>query len=656
MCGICGKFFFDREASVSEVLVKNMADAIAHRGPDDEGFYISGQIGLGFRRLSIIDLGGGHQPLSNEDGTVWIVFNGEIYNYQALRRELIAKGHTFRTKTDTEVIVHLYEEYGTDCVQHLRGMFAFAIWDARERALFLARDRVGIKPLYYFVDKKFLAFGSELKAILADPAILREVDTELIDRFLTYYYMPGGQTLLRNLFKLEPGHTLLAKDGTFEVRRYWDLNFSESDVSQPTRDFEQQLLELLDETVQLHMISDVPVGFLLSGGLDSTAMLSFAAQKTDKAISTFTVGFSSDGVVDERPFARLAAEQFGSKHYELSISSEDFARFLPSYVWHMEEPVCEPPAIALYYISKLASQHVKVLVSGEGGDEAFAGYENYRNIFWFEQMKAALGPLQRPIAQGMTLLGRKLNSRVFTKYGARMGVPFGDYYFSRTSSPFELFPRERSNLYSEAMAERVNADQSVMVTREYLSKAANYGLLNKMLYVDTKTWLPDDLLVKADKMTMANSVELRVPLLDHKVLEFAAGLPRDQKVRRLTMKYLAKRALRRRVPKAILSRRKAGFPVPYRAWLRTNLVDWVSEILLDPRTLGRGYFRQDMVEKLIKLNSNGADYSKELFSLVVLELWHRTFADWDSAMTPVEVGPLAVPASCLGVSQQGEVR
>ncbi len=656
MCGICGKLFFDREAFVSGVLVKDMADAIAHRGPDDEGFYISGQIGLGFRRLSIIDLSGGHQPLSNEDGTIWIVFNGEIYNYQTIRRELIAKGHIFKTRSDTEVIVHLYEEYGTDCVQQLRGMFAFAIWDGREQALFLARDRVGIKPLYYFAGKKFLSFGSELKAILADPAIPREVDPELIDRFLTYYYMPGGETLLRNLFKLEPGHTLLAKNGKFEVRRYWDLTFSDSDLRQSTRDFEEQLIELLDETVQLHMISDVPVGFLLSGGLDSTAMLSFAAQKTDKAISTFTVGFSSDGVVDERPFARLAAEQYGSKHYELSISSADFAEFLPSYVRHMEEPVCEPPAIALYYISKLASQHVKVLVSGEGGDEAFAGYQNYRNIFWFENMKAALGPLQRPMGLGMTLLGKMLRSRVLTKYGARMGVPFEEYYLSRTSSPFEFFPRERANLYSEAMAGHIDANRSVIVTQQYLSRAADYSLLNKMLYVDTNTWLPDDLLIKADKMTMANSVELRVPLLDHKVLEFAAGLPRNQKIRRWTMKYLAKKALRRRVPEAILGRRKAGFPVPYRAWLRTSLRDWVSEILLDRRTLSRGYFQKRMVEELINLNLKGDDYSKEIFSLVVLELWHRTFADRGTVTSPAEIGLLAVPASHLGVSQLSRIK
>ena len=651
MCGICGKFMFDAESEVSEGLVRAMANTIAHRGPDDEGFYVSGQIGLGFRRLSIIDLSGGHQPLSNEDGTVWVVFNGEIYNYQALRRELIGKGHDLKTVSDTEVIVHLYEEYGPDCVQHLRGMFAFAIWDGVKKELFLARDRVGIKPLYYFLDKNFLAFGSEMKAVLVDPSIPREIAPELIDRFLTYYYVPGRQTLIRNLFKLEPGHTLLAKNGKCEIRRYWDLEFSESAVEGSQHELEERLIELLDETVQLHMISDVPVGFLLSGGIDSTAMLSFAAQKTAKPISTFTIGFSSDAVVDERPFARLAAERYGSKHYELSISPADFAAFLPSYVWHMEEPVCQPPAIALYYISKLATKHVKVLISGEGGDEAFAGYETYRNIFWFEHIKAAFGPLQKPVGLGMGMLGRILRSRVITQYGARMGVPFEDYYQSRTSSPFEFFPRERLNLYSEAMAKHIDSDFSTIVTREHLSRAADFSLFNKMLYVDTNTWLPDELLIKADKMTMANSVELRVPLLDHKVLEFAAGLQRNQKVRRWTMKYLAKKALKGRIPGEILTRRKAGFPVPYELWLRSSLRNWVSEILLDQKSLSRGYFRKGAVEKLINLNAQGANYCREVFSLLVLELWHRTFSDQDSIKSLAEIGRPVVPASDLGVSQ-----
>lgn len=627
MCGICGKYMFDREASVPAGLLREMADSIRHRGPDDEGYYLDGPVGLAFRRLSIIDLSGGHQPLSNEDGTVWIVFNGEIYNYQDLRSDLLARGHSFRTQSDTEVIVHLYEEYGADCVEHLRGMFAFAIWDAREQTLFLARDRVGIKPLYYFVHPRFIAFGSELKAILTDPAVPREVDPRLIDRFLTYYYMPGGETLLKNLFKLEPGHTLTARNGKFEVRRYWDLDYAGPQGSLSGRDLEEQLLELLDQSVQLHMISDVPVGFLLSGGLDSTAMLSLASRKTDKPISTFTIGFASEGVVDERPYARLAAKRFGSAHYEMSISSADFATFLPTYVWHMEEPVCEPPAIALYYISQLARQHVTVLISGEGGDEAFAGYENYRNIFWFERFKSSLGPLRKPVGAGMEILGRAANSRVLKKYGPRMGVSFEQYYQGRTSTPFDFFSREKSSLYSDAMQQHISPGYSVEATRRYVTRAPHSGILNRMLYVDTHTWLPDDLLVKADKMTMANSVELRVPLLDHRVLEFAAALPRTQKVRGWTMKHLLKKALRDRVPEEIVNRRKAGFPVPYRAWLRSGLRHWVKEILLDRGTLERGYFQRGALENLIARNAAGEEYSKELFSLVVLELWHRNFAD-----------------------------
>jgi asparagine synthase (glutamine-hydrolysing) len=627
MCGICGKLEFKPEKQVPESLLKRMADAIRHRGPDDEGFYASGQIGLGFRRLSIIDIDTGHQPLSNENGTVWIVFNGEIYNYRSLREELLAKGHIFKTKSDTEVIVHLYEEYGSECVQKLRGMFAFAIWDSPNNTLFLARDRVGIKPLYYYVGRDFLLFGSEMKAILADSAVNREVDPQIIDRFLTYYYVPGGETLLRNLFKLEPGHVLIAKKGKFEIRRYWDLDFSGASNHHGSNGFERQLVELLDEAVQLHIISDVPIGFLLSGGIDSTAMLSFASEKTDKPISTYTVGFSSPGVIDERPFARLAATKYGSTHYEISMSPEEFVGFLPKYVWHMEEPVVEPPAVALFYVSKLASKYVKVLISGEGGDEAFGGYENYRNNFWFETAKRAIGPLRGPVGQGMGLLGQLFHSRVLSKFGPRMNVGLDEYYLSRSSSPFQFFNQAGSNLYSPEMNQKVSKDRSIDIVRKHLSIGANYGLLEKMLYVDTKTWLPDDLLVKADKMTMANSVELRVPFLDHKLLEFAALLPRNQKVRGWTMKYLAKKALATHVPDEILHRRKAGFPVPYETWLRNDLNEWVNGILRDPRTVSRGYFQQKTIEGLIGRFQAGAAYSKEIFALVVLELWHRTFID-----------------------------
>jgi asparagine synthase (glutamine-hydrolysing) len=647
MCGICGKLEFHPEAKVAPNLVKQMADAIVHRGPDDEGYYVKGQIGLGFRRLSIIDLSGGHQPLANENDTIWIIFNGEIYNYQELRAELISKGHLFRTKSDTEVIVHLFEEYGRDCVQKLRGMFAFAIWDSVKKSLFLARDRVGIKPLYYYLSENFLSFGSEMKAILVDPAVRREIDPAMIDRFLTYYYVPGSQTLLRNFFKLDPGHWLVVQDGKIRIERYWDLDFPQVDNHESAEALEQQLVALLDESVQLHMISDVPVGVLLSGGVDSTAMLSFASQKTDKPVSSYTIGFSYPGVVDERPFARLAAERFGSKLYEISITAAEFASFLPEYVRYMEEPVCEPAAVALYYVSKLASQYVKVLISGEGGDEAFAGYHNYMYLFWLETIKNALGPLRGPVGQGMDTVGRISNSRVLKKYAPLISSNFDESYLSRTSSPYQYFNRIPSNVYTDEMSRHVNKIQSTSVARDFITRNSGDGVLERMQYVDIKTWLPDDLLIKADRMTMANSVELRVPFLDHKVLEFAARLPRNQKVRGWGMKYLLKKSLAKRVPKEILDRRKVGFPNPSVSWLRHDLKDLVSDILLDSKSISRGYFRKQAIEELIERNSDSNPYTAEIFSLVVLELWHRTFIDQQETPSSTASGenPITVSVS-----------
>jgi asparagine synthase (glutamine-hydrolysing) len=644
MCGICGNLEFHPEAKIAPHLLKQMADAIVHRGPDDEGYYVKGQIGLGFRRLSIIDLSGGHQPLANENDTIWIIFNGEIYNYQELRAELISKGHIFRTKSDTEVIVHLFEEYGRDCVKKLRGMFAFAIWDSVQKSLLLARDRVGIKPLYYYLSENFLSFGSEMKAILVDPAVRREIDPAMIDRFLTYYYVPGSQTLLRNFFKLDPGHWLVVQNGKIEINSYWDLDFPHLDNHELSGELEQQLVALLDESVQLHMISDVPVGILLSGGVDSTAMLSFASQKTDKPISSYTIGFSYPGVVDERPFARLAAERFGSKLYEISITAGEFASFLPEYVRYMEEPVCEPAAVVLYYVSKLASQYVKVLISGEGGDEAFAGYHNYLYLFWLETMKKALGPLRGPVGQGMELVGRISNSRVLKKYAPLMSSNFDDAYLSRTSSPYQYFNRIPSSVYTDEMSHRVNKVLSASVTRDFISRKSGDGVLEKMLYVDTKTWLPDDLLIKADRMTMANSVELRVPFLDHKVLEFAARLPRNQKVRDWGMKYLLKKALAKHVPKEILDRRKVGFPNPSVSWLRHDLKDLVADILLDSKSISRGYFRKQAVEELIEKNSESNPRTAEIFSLVVLELWHRAFIDRQEIPTNSATGDSPIRA------------
>lgn len=604
-----------------------MADAITHRGPDDEGYYVSGPVGFGFRRLAIIDLNTGHQPISNEDGSVWIVFNGEIYNYQDLRQQLQAKGHVFRTQTDTEVIVHLYEEFGEGCVEKLRGMFAFAIWDGRQKILFLARDRVGIKPLYYWLSDKSLIFGSEIKAILADPETTPEIVPAMIDRFLTFYYVPGEETLFRNVRKLAPGSYMVVRDGQVQIKSYWDLHFAP--VSQTIAEAEEKLLGMLEESVRLHMIADVPVGLLLSGGVDSTAMLDFAVGKTDHTLSSFTLGFSEPGLADERPYARLAARQYGTRHYETTISAKEFADFMPKYAWYMEEPVCEPQAVALYYVSRLAKDYVKVLISGEGGDEAFAGYQTYRGILWLERLKRLLQPLNHTLSSGLTAANRVLGFHRIAKYAPLMQLPFEDYYYSRTSSPFHYFNVHTRELYSKDFAASTDKSHSLAAVAKYLYNGAESGSgrINKMLYVDTKTSLPDDLLLKADKMTMANSIELRVPFLDHKILEFAASLPENFKVRGVTTKFIAKRALRHRVPREILERRKAGFPVPYESWFRKELKGWISGILLDRETLSRGYFNRVCIEKMLSEDSLSGGLSKELFSLAALELWHRAFLD-----------------------------
>jgi asparagine synthase (glutamine-hydrolysing) len=624
MCGICGKVNFDRGAKVSPALVKSMADTISHRGPDDEGHYISGAVGLGFRRLSIIDLGTGHQPLSNEDDSVWVVFNGEIYNYRELRADLKSKGHFFKTQSDTEVIVHLYEEYGESCVEKLRGMFAFAIWDDREKVLMLARDRVGIKPLYYWSSPKSLVFASEVKAILADPEVNADVDLTMIDRFLSFYFVPGEETLFKGIRKLAPGNYLIVRNSKVETRRYWDLNFSETPIS--LREAEARTLELLDEVVRLHMISDVPVGFLLSGGVDSTALLSLAGGKTAFPLSSYTLGFSENVLADERPYARLAAKRYGSTHHEMTISSREFVDFMPSYVWHMEEPVCEPQAVALYYVSKMARNYVKVLISGEGGDEAFAGYPIYRNILWLERLKKMCGPFSGLLRTGLTGANRLLGSSKIAKYGPLLNVPFADYYYSRTSSPARFFNSRTQELYTKEFMQHVDKERSIGIVKNYLvNGGGGKNVVNRMLYVDTKTSLPDDLLLKADKMTMANSLEMRVPFLDHKLLEFAASLPSSYKVRRFTTKYLAKRTLKDLVPNEILRRKKVGFPVPYESWLRTDLGSWVRDVLLDRESLGRGYFEKGCIESAISANAAANSFPKEILSLVTLELWHRAF-------------------------------
>ncbi len=416
------------------------------------------------------------------------------------------------------------------------------------------------------------------------------------------------------------------------VRQYWDLEFPQSFEPRSVEQAESQLLDLLAETVKQHMIADVPVGVLLSGGVDSTGVLSLAVNQTDKKISTFTVGFSGQNVVDERPYARIAAERYGTEHFETTIEASDFASFLPKYVWHMEEPVCEPPAVALYFVSKLAREHVTVLLSGEGGDEAFAGYSNYRNLVWLERLKRGGFLLNGALAMGMSWADSLLHSSRLAEYGPLMSDRFPDYYFGRTANPYRTTGNGLGRVYSADFGKSVDRERSLEPVRALQNHVRGKNALQAMLYIDTKTWLPDDLLIKADKMTMANSIELRVPLLDHKVLEFAASLPPRMKLNGFSTKYLLKKALSDKIPREIRERKKVGFPVPYESWLRNELRDTVWDVLTDSKTTNRGYFQKDAVEKLLTADANGTNHSKEIFSLLTLELWQRTFLERDSVV------------------------
>jgi asparagine synthase (glutamine-hydrolysing) len=603
-----------------------MMDQIQHRGPDGSGEFISGPVGLGHRRLSIIDLHTGNQPMSNEDGTVWVVYNGEIYNFRELRAELEARGHQFRSTSDTEVIVHLYEEMGDRCVTRFRGMFAFALWDGVRQRLLLARDRVGVKPLYFANTGRALVFASEIKSLLVDPDIERRIDERALDRFLTYYYLPSSETLLHGVCKLDPGHILTVQDGNVASRAYWDLNFDASPWQGTFSEAVEKLQGLLAASVKDHMISDVPVGVLLSGGVDSTGVLAHAARQASSPIHTFTMGFSGANFDDERPYARLASNRFGTIHHEISMTSDDFREFLPKYVWHMEEPVCEPPAVALYFLSQLARQSsVKVLLSGEGGDEAFGGYQTYRNYLALERLKSLLGP-----AKGLLRIGLKGLERMGWKkigpYANLVDTSFSGYYWSRTATPYTAFNQLKPDLYNRRFAAAALGQESDLPTRRLLRRMEGQPLLNRMLYLDTKTWLPDDLLVKADKMTMAASVELRVPLLDFQILEFAASLPQSYKVRGWELKRVLKAALSESVPKEIIKRKKTGFPVPYDQWMCKEMKAFVLDTILERNGIVDAFFCRKTVSSLLQAHYQHQTYPKEVFCMLVLALWHRQFS------------------------------
>ncbi|MET0153052.1 MAG: asparagine synthase (glutamine-hydrolyzing) [Candidatus Binatia bacterium] len=630
MCGIAGILKLDPRARVEEDRLRRMCDAIRHRGPDDAGLWIDGPIGLGHRRLSIVDVAAGHQPMRNQDGRVWITFNGEIYNHPDLQPRFEAAGHRYRTRCDTETILHAYEEAADACVERLDGMFAFALWDGARRRLLLARDRLGIKPLYYAITPTEVLFGSEIKAILAAGGIRPELNRDIVPEFLANRFVAGDETFFRGIRKLLPGRTLSwsAPKG-FEDRRYWQV--PRATTEQPVGSLQQcamDLRERLKAAVQSHLMSDVPLGLFLSGGLDSSGLAALMAALVDRPIRTFAVGFS-DPAANELSFARLAARSIRSHHSEIVVSPEEFFRTLPSLIWHEDEPIAFTSSVPLYFVSRLAEDHVKVVLTGEGADELFLGYNWYPVTAWnvaFGRVYGTLAP--HVLREGIRRLTERLPSRL-GRYARRTFLALEPDIRGLRYENFAVFP--------VGMQKELLCDPNLLVARDphgvalRLFDEALGGTLERLSYVDLQTYLVE-LLMKQDQMSMAASIESRVPFLDHHLVEHVATIPARFKVSRGRTKLVLRKALDGLVPPEILTRRKMGFPVPISNWLRSAFSPIVDEFVLSERTARRGLLAGDALRRLVERHRRGVeDHGDRLWLLVNLEIWHRMFIDGESA-------------------------
>lgn len=612
MCGITGMMYFDNR-DIPGTTLQAMMDVIRHRGPDDAGMWTDPGIGLGFRRLSIIDLKEGHQPLCNEDESVWIVFNGEIYNYQPLREMLLAQGHRFRTHTDTEVIVHLYEEHGEDCVRHLRGMFGFVIWDRRRRLLFGARDHFGIKPFYYCKDGTQFLFASEIKSLLAVEGFERRLSQESLLQYLTFQYVPEPNTMFERIHKLPPGHTVtVTPDGEMRISRYWDPMFAP--VQRPFEDVVEELRARLKDSVIHHMHSDVDRGCFLSSGIDSTAIA--AHMRAIEPIRTFSVGF--EGSNNETIIAKETAAALGTQHYAKIITERDYFDSLPAAVWHQDEPVADPSAIALYHVSKLAREHVTVVLSGEGADELFGGYRIYREPLALKPLAWLPLPLKRLLHGAARLLP---------------GGVTGRNYLLRATTPLEERFLGNAKLFDEAgKASLVRCDPALLgsyanpwqIAAQYYDKTKHLDPVTRMQYIDMNLWMPGDILMKADKMTMAHSLELRVPFLDKELFELARTIPAEYRLGGGTTKYVFRKAMEGIIPDFILNRPKLGFPVPLRDWLKGPRG---GEVLETIRGAGIGHLIElREAERMLSQHRSGqGDYSRLLWAVYIFAMWHDTY-------------------------------
>jgi len=625
MCGIAGQVRADR-APIDPELVPRMCAALEHRGPDSRGLFADDGIGLGIQRLRIIDLETGDQPISNEDGSVVVVLNGEIYNYRELRRELEARGHRFATQGDTETIVHLYEELGPACVRRLHGMFAFALWDARRRQLLLARDRLGKKPLFYALRDGRLTFASEVRALLEDAEVPRDADYAAIDRYLAYGYVPAPLSAFRAVRKLPPAHTLLWRDGRVAVDRYWALDYGRKLEPLATEELCERIRDALRAATRRRLVADVPLGAFLSGGIDSSAVVAAMAEASSGPVRTFSIGFDREAF-DELPHARRIAELFGTDHHEFVVRP-DAIDVLPRIVRHHGEPFADSSAIPSFYLASLTRRYVTVALNGDGGDEAFGGYTRYVANALADRLQALPGWLRRA---GATL-GERLPATGEISHpvqrARRLARTLALDSAGRYARYVQIFDDEqRAALYSDALLAEVRVEDAVDVVRHPWQAATGGDVVDRMLEVDTCTYLPDDLIAKIDIATMAHSLEARSPLLDHEVMELAAAVPADLKVRRSEKKWIFRQALRGWLPDETLDRPKQGFSVPISDWLRHELSGWAREILLDGEAVGRGWFRRESVEAMLAQHAAGVDAeAPRLWSLLVLELWQREVA------------------------------
>ncbi len=627
MCGIVG-IVYQGSRSVEREILEGMNSAILHRGPDEDGFFLKENVGLAMRRLAIIDLASGQQPIFNHDQSKVIVFNGEIYNFQELRADLESRGHQFKTNSDTEAIIHLYDEFGVDCVQHLRGMFAFAIWDEREKSLFLARDRVGKKPiLFSHQTNGDLIFGSEFNALLKYPSVSREVDFSAIDNYLTYLCVPAPQTAFKQIRKLEPGHWLLWKNGEIKTQRYWQPDFSKK-IKVSEEEAIEETTRILRESVKLRMISEVPLGAFLSGGVDSSVVVALMAQESSQPVKTFSIGFEEEDF-SELKYAKTVANHVGAEYNEF-IVRPNALEVLPTLVEHYGEPYADSSAIPTYYVSKETRKFVTVALNGDGGDESFAGYERYVAMSLAEKYRKIPAVLRKGLIEtsvGLLPNPKQFRSRVkslkrFVESGSLDNV---ERYLGWMSA---ISPGLKNDLVSDQFKSHLNGTKPIDVLKKWFDKTEDLDVIDATMLTDQMTYLPNDLLVKVDIASMANSLEARSPLLDHNIIEFAASLPQNLKVNGKETKYLLKKIAAKLVPKEVIYRRKMGFGVPIGKWLRNEMKDFVKENLLSERFAKRGLFQQNKIADIIQQhNEQKNDFGTQVWTLLMLELWFQRFID-----------------------------